>query len=407
LRRFEQPLALAFNRLTGHLVQLMADIAIPTYCRFRAACLTKRVGGWPTQSVGNRIDPTATDGLGVQITDRKLRVDPAFVIAKKIAEMACKKKVWIYKRPDSKVMFQHLFARSGLSLERLNVLLELEEAGSLVKAAKGDEVRQTQYSRQIKQLSGYFEVALADRQGRELKLTEHGRRLARLVREAFQGVDDFQRSCVDKQLLVSIGAGDSLIQWLVLPRVRTIQEKLRNVLFSLSNLRNEEIAGRLAEQKVDFGLMRESAVPPKHRKERLLHEEFAIFVPRKLLPSKGKAMYKQVLEAVPLVRHAPAGELVSRIAWMAEQEGMSLNTCLTCEGFPQACRAVQTGRYAAILPTIARGDLNSADFVEVEWPALKGEARWIALAWNPRQVSVRSALERVAACLKAELCKAE
>jgi hypothetical protein len=67
---------------------------------------------------------------------------------------------------------------------------------------------------------------------------------------------------------------------------------------------------------------------------------------------------------------------------------------------------VQSGSYAAILPTIARGDLRSGDYVEVEWPALKAEARWIVLAWNPRQVSVRSALERVAGCLKAELGRA-
>jgi DNA-binding transcriptional LysR family regulator len=303
-------------------------------------------------------------------------------------------------------MFDRLFTKRGLSLERLNVLLELEEAGSLVRAAKGHEVRQTQYSKQIKQLSEYFGVPLAERRGRELKVTEHGRRLARLVREMFAGVDDFQRACEEKQLPVSIGAGDSLIQWLLLPRVRAIQEKLRNVHFTLLNLRNEGIAEKLAEQKVDFGVMRESAVPPKHRKERLLQMEFAIFVPSKLMPAKGRALHKRVLETVPLVRHSPGGELVSRIAWMAEQEGIALNTSLTCEGCPQACRAVQSGSYAAILPTIARGDLKSGDHVEVEWPALKGEARWIALAWNPRQVSVRTALERVAGCLKGELGKA-
>lgn len=46
------------------------------------------------------------------------------------------------------------------------------------------------------------------------------------------------------------------------------------------------------------------------------------------------------------------------------------------------------------------------DYLEVEWPALKGEASWIAQPWNPRQVSVRRALERVAGCLTAGLGKA-
>jgi DNA-binding transcriptional LysR family regulator len=281
--------------------------------------------------------------------------------------------------------------------------LELEEAGSLVKVAKGNETRQGLYSRQLRELSECFGVALTERQGRELKLTEHGRRLVRLVRETFLSVGDFQHSCGEEQLAVSIGAGDSLLQWLLLPRLRTIQEKLKNVHFTLLNLKNDEIAEKLAELKLDFGLMRDTGVPPKHRKERLLQEEFTIFVPKKLLPGSGKTDYKRVLQGVPLVRHSPGGELVKHIAQMAELEKIVLNHCLTCEGFPQACRAIQSGRYAGILPTIARGDLKPGDYVEVEWPALKAEARSIVLACNRKQLSLRTDLEKVANCLKAEL----
>lgn len=303
-------------------------------------------------------------------------------------------------------MIQELFSRKGFTIKNLHLLLQLEQAGSLVKVAKGDATRQGQYSRQIKELSECFGVALAERQGRVLKLTENGRCLAGLMRETLTGIDDFQRTCSDKPLDVSIATGDSLLQWLLLPRIRTIQEKLKNVAFTLLNKRNDDIAERLAEQKLDFGVMRESAVPPKHRKERLLQMQFVIFVPKKLLPNKGKADYKRVLREVPLVRHGSSGELVNRIAWLAEQEGISLNNCLTCEGFPQAGRAVQSGSYAAILPTIARGDFNSGAYVEIEWPALKAEARWIALAWNPRQVSLRTSLEKVASSLKTELARA-
>jgi DNA-binding transcriptional LysR family regulator len=304
-------------------------------------------------------------------------------------------------------MIQELLSRKGFTLRNLHLLLELERAGSLVKVAKGDATRQGQYSRQLKELSQCFGVALAERQGRVLKLTESGRCLARLLRESFSSVDDFQRTCAGEQLDVSVGAGDSVLQWLLLPRMHTIQEKVRNVHFTLFDLRNDAIAEKLAEQKLDFGIMRETAVPPKHRKERLFQMSFSIFVPRGLLPKRGLVDYKTLLQTVPLVRHSAGGELINRITWLAQQEALSLNNCLTCEGFPQACRAVQSGCYAAILPTIARGDLSSGEFVEIEWPALKGEARWLALAWNPRQVSVRTALEKVAACLKLELCKAK
>jgi len=44
-------------------------------------------------------------------------------------------------------MFEKLFAESGLSLDRLRALLEVNAAGSIVKAAIGDPVKQSQYSR--------------------------------------------------------------------------------------------------------------------------------------------------------------------------------------------------------------------------------------------------------------------
>src|SRR5262249_525439 len=102
-------------------------------------------------------------------------------------------------------MIRELLSRKGFTLKNLHLLLDLEDAGSLVKVAKGDETRQGQYSRQLKELSKCFGVALVERQGRVLKLTENGRCLSRLVREALSGLDDFQRTCAGEQLDVSIG----------------------------------------------------------------------------------------------------------------------------------------------------------------------------------------------------------
>jgi DNA-binding transcriptional LysR family regulator len=303
-------------------------------------------------------------------------------------------------------MIQDLLSKRGFTLKNLDLLLELEEAGSLVKVAKGDETRQGQYSRQLKELSECFGVSLTERQGRELKLTEQGQQLVRLAREMFVGIGDFHASCLEKPMEVSIGAGDSLLQWLLLPRMRAIQERVKRAHFTLLDLKNETIAEKLAALKLDFGIMRESAVPPKHRSVRLLEMKYCVFVPKSLLAGRGKTDYSYVLQSLPLARHNREGELLKDIQVMARQEGIVLNYCLTCEGFPQACRAVQSRRYAAILPSIARGDLEPGDYVEVEWPALSEEARWISLAWNPRQVSLRTKLSGVADCLKAELSKA-
>jgi len=44
---------------------------------------------------------------------------------------------------------------------------------------------------------------------------------------------------------VSIGAGESLIQWILLPRLLELRRALRNTTFVLQNLQTEEMLTRL------------------------------------------------------------------------------------------------------------------------------------------------------------------
>ena len=53
-------------------------------------------------------------------------------------------------------MFETLFSERGLSLDRLKVLIEVRDAGSIAQAAPADPVRQSQYSRQLRELSEFF-----------------------------------------------------------------------------------------------------------------------------------------------------------------------------------------------------------------------------------------------------------
>jgi hypothetical protein len=51
--------------------------------------------------------------------------------------------------------FDRLFARSGLSLDRLRTFLAVAAAGNPARAAKGDPTRQAQFSRQVNELEGF------------------------------------------------------------------------------------------------------------------------------------------------------------------------------------------------------------------------------------------------------------
>ena len=68
-------------------------------------------------------------------------------------------------------MYEIIFRKKGLSLDRLQTLVQIAEAGGVTKAAQGDPVRQSLYSRQLKDLSKFFDAELAKKEGRSLKLT--------------------------------------------------------------------------------------------------------------------------------------------------------------------------------------------------------------------------------------------
>src|SRR5580704_17072171 len=116
-------------------------------------------------------------------------------------------------------MFEVLFGERGLSLERLRTLLEVRDAGSITAAAPGDPVRQSQYSRQLRELSEFFGVKVGRRQGKLLKFTAEGSRLAELVHEQLRSLQDFRAECRTDCADYVIGAGDSLLHWLIIPRL--------------------------------------------------------------------------------------------------------------------------------------------------------------------------------------------
>src|SRR5689334_20720757 len=95
-------------------------------------------------------------------------------------------------------MFERLFAENGLSLDRLRALLEVGAAGSIVKATGGDPVRQSQYSRQIKELEDFFRVKLVEREGNGTRLTANGRELVRISRFFCSGFLTFGAAALRK-----------------------------------------------------------------------------------------------------------------------------------------------------------------------------------------------------------------
>lgn len=59
-----------------------------------------------------------------------------------------------------------------------------------------------------------------------MTLTAAGRRLHALAREHFAALGDFKADCAGEPARLTMGAGDSLLQWVLLPRFDELRSRL-------------------------------------------------------------------------------------------------------------------------------------------------------------------------------------
>ena len=300
-------------------------------------------------------------------------------------------------------MFETLFSERGLSLDRLKVLIEVRDAGSIAQAAPGDAVRQSQYSRQLRELSEFFGCEVAQRRGKILKLTAQGERLAEIAREQLRSLDDFRSECREEKVGFSIGAGDSLIQWLVIPRLSAVLDHFPSTRFSTSNLRTNEIVQQLTENRLDFGIIRKNAMAPGLKSVSLGVVSYVALVPGALAARKKKLSLKDVLVEFPLATQTTDGQFTSGLREIGKALAITLAPALSCQSFPQTMAAVRTGRFAAIVPELAVRELPAKTAHRLSDDLLRTLDREAMLAWNPRLVRVRPNAAKVAAQLQKAL----
>ena len=284
-------------------------------------------------------------------------------------------------------MYDELFLTHGLSIDRLKTLVEVCSTGSISRAANGDPVRQSLYSRQLKELQGFFGVALTHRKGRGLVITEEGELLARIAREQFQNLLDFKQTCRNEQVLYNIGAGDSLLHWLIIPAIADIQKENPQIAISLHNLRSRQIVDGLIENEIDLGLLRQNRAKTPLQTKPVGEIQYTLFVPRALLPKKSK--WEKHISNIPLATQANDASFKDALIKSASSQGVNLNLQLLCESFPEAKQAMLTGKYGAILPSIAGTDLEPSQFDRIEAPFLDSLTRKLELCWNPRTAEIR------------------
>lgn len=292
-------------------------------------------------------------------------------------------------------MFDELFGKSGLSLERLQTLCEIAEKGSIGEATKGDSNRQTQFSRQIGELEKFFGVELLNRDSRPYRLTEEGRELAQISRGYLSSLSDFQANCSDRPVRLVIGAGESIIQWLLMPMLERLSKEIPEAVISMRNLRTNTIIKDLTDGDIDLGLVRKSAVAKPLKSVGKWEYGYRLFVPKRMRTQlTGKLKISQ-LSDLPLAVIEGGGEFRQRLAALAKAEEARLYIRLECSSYSQIATAIQSGGYCGFLPHFASRYLPETNFQSFEVTGFESLRRELVFAWNPKQEQLRPVIGKV------------
>lgn len=304
-------------------------------------------------------------------------------------------------------MFRELANLSGLSLERLASLCEVAEAGSIGQAARGDSNRQSLLSRQIAELEAVFGVPLLARQSRPFRLTDDGQELARAAKDFFLSAGDLRRRAQQHSLRVVVGAGESLIQWLLFPACERIrQQSAERIVFAFRNLESARLVEALQQGEVDLALVRLEEVPPSLQHSKPWRYEQTAFVP-KALSRTATALTAHELADLPWAVLEGHGHFRQFLEARAADAGGALHAALECSSYPQIAAAVKCGRYAGFLPEFAKSYFTGdGAVVQRSLAEPLHYERALALAWREAGLRSRPFLTNVLEELVTRLDKA-
>ncbi len=281
-------------------------------------------------------------------------------------------------------MYHQVLSHSGFSMERLANFCSVADTGSIASVAKGDPSRQSLISRQIRELETFFGVELIRRKGRGLEITGAGRELAAIGRENFKGLADYASRCRGREWTVRLVASNSVAQWLLLPRLKTVADTHPMVKFELFHEQTRDMVAGTREGTFDVAFVRKDALVPGLKHSILGEIGHSLFIPF-TIAKKAPKTFKEALATVPLALPI-GGRLRETIDRMAGDQ--PLRVMLACTSYLQAAEAVRSGMCAAVLPDTATSSLQGQRFHHLSVP----NRFTLCLAWTARNVDTRPAL---------------
>lgn len=288
-----------------------------------------------------------------------------------------------------------VIGHKGLSFERLRSFCAIIEAGSMVEAADGDAVLQSQFSRQIKELQQTLGVDLFIKDGKYLRPTAAGRKMAVLTNGYFAALAELRASATGEAPILYVGAGESIFRWIVFPVLPEVLSAAGRVTLEFRNHRTSDIVDRIRTGRLDIGIIRADAVDDTFAALPFVSLEYALVVPRALLPEKSAAGI-QHLGKLPVAVLASEGQFVQSATELALRNGLKLDVRMRAESFSLLVESLQSIDLAAFVPKRSLKEFSSERFAVIELDGIERLTRPLRVVYDPRAAAMRDNIKGMA-----------
>ena len=278
-------------------------------------------------------------------------------------------------------MYEYVLENKGISLERLRLLCEVARAGGIKAAIGDDPTRQSLASRQLRELSEYAGVELCYRNGRTLELTEAGHALTNISNDFFRSLESFLRSSRNLPTKFTLGVGDSIFQWQILPKMKSFEQRFKKIQLVSYSYSSSEIVRRVENRALDAGIVRKTAVHQTDLVCETIGElQYRLFIPLGLINKQQKRGLMPSISEVHFCTLTGDGEYAKAMTtFLSAFNGIP---ALNCSSMTQMYAAVQSGQYAAVLPTSAKAGLPTSMARAYTLPELTPFSRQITLIYK-------------------------
>jgi DNA-binding transcriptional LysR family regulator len=291
-------------------------------------------------------------------------------------------------------MGDDLLSLTGLSIDRLRSFCQIVEAGSAALAAKQTGILAGQLSRQIKDLEQSLGAKLFSREGKRLKLTATGLKLAALTNAYFGALRELRDSDGQESKPLKLGAGDSIVRWLLIPRFPEILAASAGTL-DIGTHRTAATLERLESGQLDVGIIRADAANDGLECLAFPTLRYVLMVPRSELPDKSAAGINKV-GTLPFVMLTGDGQFVRNVNNVAASNRLALQIRARVESFSLAVEAAKILNAATFVPAQAERDFSVEQFTPVTLEAIAQMDRPLAVAYDRKTAELNPRARRFA-----------